>query len=89
MDFLFLESRCSKYHTTYREPTLTMVLSMFTTLLCINLKNGCKEELDDEKNWKIMKSIASIKLFNVLLSHAPNLSSSKMFKIIWMKLTNV
>ena len=46
---LFIESSCSKGHTTCLEPTLTMITSMFTTHLCIMSKNGCSEELDVKK----------------------------------------
>merc|ERR1712110_1283884 len=40
---------CFSGHTTYLEPILTMITSMFTTQLCIMSKNGCGEELNVKK----------------------------------------
>merc|ERR1712062_555092 len=44
-----IKSGCTKGHTTYLEPTLTMITSTFTDHLCIMSKNGCGEELDVKK----------------------------------------
>ena len=46
---LFVDYYDSMGHRTTLEPTLTMILSIFITHLCINSKNGCEEELDEKK----------------------------------------